>query len=109
VRIKWSPVEVMDATDVLDGHIDKIIKPLKRAKEAAEAAREIRNLPDYVKYQFNNVIAEIERTIGGTHSWDGKPYSGLLKNRIESIRNAVPKDALAEAHSKPALWKLQEK
>jgi hypothetical protein len=103
MRIKWSPVEVMDATDVLDGHINKIIKPLQKAKAAAEKAKGISNLPDYVKYQFANVIGEIERTIGGTHSWDGKPYPGLIKSRVESIRKAVPQDALAEARSHPPL------
>ena len=110
MRIRWNPKEVMDATVELEGHINKIIKPLMKAKAAAEEARGIPRLPDYVKYRFNAFVSEVERAIGGEErtNWrDGSKYlsEGAIQSRISGIRQEVPKDALKEAMEQPELFK----
>lgn len=92
MRIRWSPVQVVEATDKIEGHINQITKPLERAREAAREAKEIPNLPEYVRWRIDVLLGEIARAIGGT------PYQpvGTLKSRLSSIRDVVPQDALGE-------------
>ena len=107
MRIRWNPVQVMEAADELEGHVAKIVKPLEKAKAAAQQAETIPNLPDYVKYRFRSFVFEVERSIGQVHHMAGVDhfYQGLLKSRIADIRKEVPEDALAEAKAQPALFK----
>lgn len=109
MRIRWNPLQVNEATDVLDGYIDKIVKPLEKAKKAAIEAEQIPKLPDYVKYSFRSFVGEVERVIGGTHSWGNHHFDGVLKSRVATIRRDIPKDALAEAISKPLLLPVKNK
>lgn len=104
MRIRWDPVQVSEAADVIEGYINQIVKPLQKAKAAAIAAEQIPKLPDYVKYSFRSFVGEVERAIGGTHSWDNHQYEGVLKSRVATIRRGIPKDALAEAMARPSLF-----
>ena len=116
MRIRWSPVEVMDAADELEAHVEKIIKPLKKAQAAAEKAKGIPNLPQYVEQRFSAFLFEIERVVGGVrtgYKWENGGHTnyqytsqGTLQLRIADIRKDVPEDALKEARSKPELLKL---
>jgi hypothetical protein len=92
MRIRWSPVKVMEATEKIEGHINQIIKPLERARKAARDAKEISNLPEYMKWRLDTFLGEIDRVIGGAY------YNpdGVLKSKVEGIRNTVPQDALEE-------------
>jgi len=116
MRIRWDPVQVMEAADELEGHVAKIVKPLQRACKTAEEAKNIPHLPDYVKQRLTAVMFDIERVIGGVertgYRWDGgksESYKyiteGSLQRGIESLRKQVPEDALKEAKSQPALLK----
>lgn len=112
MRIRWDPVQVMEAADQVEVQVAKIMKPLEQAKAAAEKGKEIPHLPEYVKYRFNAFLQEIERAVGGVErrDWskdDGSTYlsKGSLHYRIDEIRKEVPKDALAEAKAQPALFK----
>jgi hypothetical protein len=107
----------MDAADQLEGHVNRIVKPLVEARKAAEQARAIPNLPDYVKQRFTSFMFEIERAIGGiertSYTWEnGQSKSskyiseGTFKRSISSIRSQVPQDALKEAKAQPALLKI---
>lgn len=92
MRIRWSPVQVVEATNKVEGYINQITKPLECAREAAKEAKEIPNLPEYVRWRIDVLLGEIARAIGGTHY---QPV-GTLKARLSSIRNVVPQDALEE-------------
>jgi hypothetical protein len=116
MRIRWNPVQVVEAADQLDVQVKKIAKPLMRARKLAEKGTEIPNLPDYVKYRFRAFMDDIERVIGGVehtgyHWQDGQSTSyqytsrGSLEQGIEAIRKEVPEDALAEVRSRPPLFK----
>jgi len=116
MRIKWSPVAVMNTADELEDQVEKIIKPLEKAKMASKKALEIPNLPGYVKYRFNAFIFEIEKIIGGAeltgHTMENGLYrsytytnDGTLKSKIADIRKEVPDDALKEARTQPELLK----
>jgi hypothetical protein len=107
----------MDAADRLDGHVNRIVKPLEQARKAAEQARAIPNLPDYVKQRFTAFMFEIERAIGGiertSYTWENGASQtskyiseGTLKRSISSIRSQVPQDALKKAKAQPALLKI---
>jgi hypothetical protein len=117
MRIRWDPVQVMDAADQLEGHVAKIVKPLQRARAAAEEAKRIPHLPDYVKQRLTSVMFDIERVIGGvertSYVWeDGQSKSstyiteGSLQRGIEALRKQVPQDALKEAKAQPTLLKI---
>jgi hypothetical protein len=93
--IKWSAMQVMEATDMIEKHINAAVEPLECAREVAEAALEISNLPGYVQQRIAGLLGEIGRAIGGTTA---EPV-GRLKARLESIRDSVPKDDL-EAEKK---------
>lgn len=117
MRIRWDPVQVMDAADELEAQVKKIVKPLQEARKMAEKAKEIPNLPDYVKQRLTAVMFDIERVIGGVertgYVWkDGQSQSekyiteGSLQRGIEALRKTVPEDALKEAKAQPTLLKI---
>jgi hypothetical protein len=93
--IKWSAMQVMEAADMIEKHINAAVEPLECAREVAEAALEISNLPGYVEQRIAGLLGEIGRAIGGIPA---EPV-GRLKARLESIRDSVPKDDL-EAEKK---------
>jgi len=93
--IKWSAMQVMEAADMIEKHINAAVEPLECAREVAKAALEIPNLPGYVEHRIAGLLGEIGRAIGGTPA---EPV-GRLKARLESIRDSVPKNDL-EAEKK---------
>jgi len=97
--IRWSTMRVMEAADMMEEHINKIIEPLECAREVARAAKEIPDLPQYVEQHINGLLGEIERAIGGTSA---EPV-GRLRARLQSIRDSVPEDAL-EAEKKNSAY-----
>ena len=119
MRIRWDPVQVMDAADQLEGNIARIVTPLKKARANAEKARNIPNLPDYVKQRLTRFMFDVERIVGGVEHTSSRynletrelePYTyistGSLATAIEAIRKEVPQDALKEAKSHPKLLKI---
>jgi hypothetical protein len=99
VPIKWSAMQVMEAADTIEKHIDAAAEPLGCAREVGRAALEIPNLPGYVGQRFAGLLGEIERAIGGTPA---EPV-GRLRARLQSIRDSVPEDAL-EAQKKASSY-----
>jgi len=97
--IKWSAMQVMEAADTIEKHIDAAAEPLECAREVARAALEIPNLPEYVGQRFAGLLGEIGRAIGGTPA---EPI-GRLRARLQSIQDSVPKDAL-EAEKKASSY-----
>jgi len=92
MRIRWSAVQVIEATDTVEGYINQITTPLEHARKAASEAKEIPGLPEYVKWRIDLLLSEISRAIGSS---DHQPV-GVLKARLSSIRDVVPQDALQE-------------
>lgn len=97
--IKWSAMQVMEAADMIEKHINAAVEPLECAREVAKAALEIPNLPGYVEQRIAGLLGEIGRAIGGTPA---EPV-GRLKARLESIRDSVPKADL-EAEKKASSY-----
>ena len=100
--IRWSTQRVMEAADMIEGHINKAVEPLECAREVAKAALEIPHLPQYVDQHFRGLWGEIDRAIGSRT----EPV-GRLKARLQSIRDSVPKDAL-EAEKKASDYGEQQ-
>jgi len=92
MSIRWSPIRVIEAADMIEKHIDAAVEPLECAREVAKAALEIPELPQYMGQRFLSLLSEIDRTIGVVPAGRGS----MLRSRLKAIRDDVPGDALEE-------------
>ena len=90
--IRWSALMVSEAIDMLEQYVKQASEPLEQARIVAREARNIRNLPQYVDQRLLRIISEIDMTIGGGR-WQ---TTGKLKSEVESVREALPNDAVAD-------------
>ncbi len=90
--IKWSPLMVNEAMDMVDEFVDQAVEPMEQARIVASEARNIPNLPQYVDQYLLRIIGEIDRAIGGSQ-WE--PV-GRLKAGIQSVRESLPGGAVNE-------------
>ncbi|MEK7354714.1 MAG: hypothetical protein AABZ77_09440 [Chloroflexota bacterium] len=90
--IKWDPIKVTDATDMLEGFLEEAREPLEKALLVAQEARNIENLPQYVGQYFINLAYSIEGCLGGTRF--NQPFDGWFRGSIKRIREAIPEKAL---------------
>ncbi|MGD0780283.1 MAG: hypothetical protein ABR954_05845 [Dehalococcoidales bacterium] len=94
--IKWSPLRVIEAMDMVEEYISQSIEPLEQARIIAREAMDIPNLPQYVTQHLLRIIGEIDRAIGGSQ-WE--PV-GRLKAGIQSVRESLPNGAVDEERKK---------
>ena len=94
--IKWSPLRVTEAMDMVEEFINQASEPLEQAKLVAIEARKIANLPQYVDQHLSRLISEIERVTGGEVRWNNEPNGGTIKSAICSVRSAIPEGAIEE-------------
>lgn len=80
--VRWNTWRVIEAADKIDQHIDAATEPLNCARDVAKEALQIPNLPQYLTQRIRSLITEIEYRDHG------------LRNKVEAIRKAVPKDAI---------------
>ena len=90
--IKWSPLMVSEAMDMVEEYVNQAVEPMEQARIVAREARHIPNLPQYVDQYLLRIIGEIDRAIGGSQ-WE--PV-GRLKAGIQSVREALPDGAVEE-------------
>jgi len=90
VPVKWSPLKVIEAIDMVEEYVTQVIAPLEQARNATREARDIPNLPQYVDQYLLRIISEIDRSIGGSQ-WEPE---GRLKTAIESVRKSIPEGAI---------------
>jgi len=90
--IKWSPLMVNEAMDMVEEFVDQVVEPLEQARIVASEARNIPNLPQYVDQHLLRIIGEIDRAIGGSQ-WEPE---GRLKAGIQSVRESLPDGAVDE-------------
>jgi hypothetical protein len=93
--MKWSALQVLEATDMIEGYINQAAEPLRCAREVAGEALCIPHLPKYAERHFLGLIAEINSITGIGQS----NYSGQLRSRIKTILESLPKGAV-EAEKK---------
>ena len=79
--IKWSPLMVSEAMDMVEEYVDQAIEPLEQARIVAGEARNIANLPQYLDQRLTRLIIDIERI-------------DHIKSSIEAVRNDLPDDAI---------------
>jgi len=94
--IKWSPLKVTEAMDMVEEFIAQAAEPLEQAKIVAIEAKKIANLPQYVDQHLTRLLSEIERVTGGTSSWNNEPYEGAIKSAVNSVRKSIPEGAIKE-------------
>ncbi len=90
--IKWSPLMVSEAMDMVEEYVNQAVEPLEQARIVASEARNIPNLPQYVDQYLVRIIGEIDRAIGGSQ-WE--PV-GRLKAGIQSARESLPDGAIED-------------
>ena len=99
--IKWSPLKVSEAMDMVEEYVNQSAEPLEQARIVACEARNIPNLPQYVDQHLLRIIGEIDRVIGGSQ-W--VPI-GRLKAGIQSVRESLPDGAVDEERKRLASGK----
>ncbi|MFC2006559.1 hypothetical protein ACFLUQ_00085 [Chloroflexota bacterium] len=90
--IKWNPLMVSEAMDMVEEYVNQTVEPLEQARIVASEARNIPNIPQYVDQYLVRIIGEIDRAIGGSQ-WE--PV-GRLKAGIQSVRESLPDGAVEE-------------
>ncbi len=90
--IKWSPLMVSEAMDMVEKYVNQTVEPLEQARIVASEARNIPNIPQYVDQYLVRIIGEIDRAIGGSQ-WEP---DGRLKAGIQSVRESLPDGAVEE-------------
>jgi hypothetical protein len=88
--IKWSPLKVDEAMNMVEEYVNQAIEPLEQAKLVATEARKILNLPRYIDQHLIRLISEIERVIGGILPWNKEPHLGSIRAAISSVRESIP-------------------
>jgi len=90
--IKWSPLMVNEAMDMVEEYVNQAVEPLEQVRIVASEARNIPNLPQYVDQHLVRIIGEIDRAIGGSQ-WE--PV-GRLRVGIQSVRESLPDGAIED-------------
>jgi len=90
--IKWSPLMVIEAMDMVEVYVNQAVEPLEQVRIVASEARNIPNLPQYVDQHLVRIIGEIDRAIGGSQ-WE--PV-GRLRVGIQSVRESLPDGAIED-------------
>lgn len=93
--IKWSPLMVAEATDMIEQYVSQAALPLEQVRIVAREARKIPNIPQYIDQHFLRIIGEVDRIIGGSYL---EPV-GRFKTAIQGVREALP-DGAAEAEKR---------
>ena len=94
--VKWSPLMVSEAMDMVEEFVSQAVEPLVQARIVASEARNIPNIPQYVDQYLVRIIGEIDRAIGGSQ-WEPE---GRLKTGIQSVRDSLPDGAVDEERKK---------
>ena len=81
--IKWSPLRVSEAMDMVEKFINQAAEPLEQAKIVTSEARNIANLPQYLDQRLVRLIIDIERI-------------DYIRNSINAVRNDLPDGAVEE-------------
>jgi len=92
MSIRWSPLIVSEAMDMVEEYVNQAVEPLEQARIVATEARNIPNLPQYVDQYLARIIGEIDRAIGGSQ-WE--PI-GRMKAGIQSVRESLPDGAVED-------------
>ncbi|MFC2046708.1 hypothetical protein ACFLTK_00310 [Chloroflexota bacterium] len=58
--IKWSPLRVSEAMDMVEEFVNQAAEPLEQAKLVANEARSIPNLPQYLDQRLVRLIIDID-------------------------------------------------
>ena len=82
--VKWSPLKVSQAVDIIEEHVNNGSTPFDLAREEAGKALLIPNLPQYMESEFRTLAANLE--------------SGVqrIRSDIARVRRDLPKDQLAQ-------------
>jgi len=90
VPIRWSALKVSEAADKIEEFVNQAAPPLEQARVVAREALNLPNLPQYIEWDFNRVIGEIDRAIGGSQF---EPI-GRIRAGVESTRKDIPDGAI---------------
>lgn len=88
--IRWSALKVSEAADTMEEFVKQAIEPLEQVRIVAREALKLPNLPQYVEWDFNRIIGEVDRAIGGSHL---EP-TGRIRSGIAALRKDLPEGSV---------------
>jgi hypothetical protein len=88
--IRWSALKVIGAADMIEEFVKEAYEPLEQARIVAREALKLPNLPQYIEWDFNRIIGEIDRAIGGSQF----ESIGRIRSGVEAIRKDIPRGAI---------------
>ena len=90
--IKWSPLRVSEAMDMVEEFVNQAAESLEQAKIVANEARNIANLPQYLDRCLVRLIIDIKRI-----DHIGTSISAIRKDLLDG---AVEAEKKSESHGK---------
>jgi len=88
--IRWSALKVSEAADKIEEHFNQAVAPLEQARSVARESLKLPNLPQYIEWDFNRIIGEIDRTIGGSQ-FEPK---GRIRAGLASLLKDLPEGSV---------------
>ncbi len=90
--IKWSAMRVSEEANMIEEFVKQAARSLEQARTIAREALKLPNLPQYIEWDFNRIIGEIDRAIGGGQY----ELIGRIRAGIESVRKDLPEGSVEE-------------
>ena len=89
MAIAWKALPVVEHLDKVSGRLDEIEPLLAEAKAEVRMARQGRNLPDYLTQRLSGLEGDLGHLLT------------RCRSRVESVRKAIPADAIEQERNRP--------
>lgn len=82
--VKWSPLAVSRAADIIEEHLNNASAPLELAREEVAKALGIPGIPGYMEQRLKSIDCDLADGIN------------RYKSKVEGLRRDLPKDQLKQ-------------
>ena len=89
MAIAWKALPVVERLDRVSGRLDEIEPLIAEARAEVRMARQGKNLPDYLTQKLKGLEEDLGYMLN------------KCRNRVESVRSAIPADALEQERNRP--------
>lgn len=89
--IAWKTLPLLDNLDRIERRLDEMEPFIAEALAEVRLAKDRPNLPDYLTEKLKGLEEELSGTLP------------RLRNRVKSVRNVIPENAIARELNQPSL------
>lgn len=93
--VKWSPLKVSQAVDIIEEHVNNASTPFDLAREEARKALLIPQLPQWMELELRSLATSIEWAVQ------------RVRSDIARVRRDLPQDQLAKEKNMKELGETQ--